>query len=117
MNFNKPMIDLVREIRRKVPADDKPGIKLANPDLLSDLIPLYHASSNTVLKVLIRELFNMAGDPWPETLAEREAPKQRFITKVYRGQREVVAADTGGDEAPKKSRPKRIYRGQVVKDF
>ena len=114
MNFNKSMIDLVREIRRKVPADDKPGIKLANPELLSDLIPLYHASSNTVLKVLIKELFSMAGDPWPEALAEQEAPKQRFITKVYRGQREVIAADDRGDEARAQSKPKRIYRGQVV---
>ncbi|WP_439134871.1 hypothetical protein [Pseudomaricurvus sp.] len=121
MNFNKQMIDLVREIRRRVPSDDKPGIKLANPDLLHELIPIFQFSTDTVTKTLIKELFSVAGDGWPERLVEKsfdvdedeydnEEPKKRYITKTYRGQTELVEVNVSEE----KPQIQRIYRGQLV---
>jgi len=122
VNFNKQMIDLVREIRRRVPSDDKPGIKLANPDLLNELIPIFQLSTDTVTKTLIKELFNVAGDGWPERLVAKSfdvgedqydngEPKKRYITKTYRGQTELVEVKPVTEEKP---RIQRIYRGQLV---
>lgn len=112
MNFDKPMIDLVREIRRRAPSDSKPGIKLANPDLLHELLPIHQNSSDTVTKTLIKELFIMAGGPWPQALEQTQAPQERFITKVYRGQTQLVPSLK--EKQTDTEKPQRIYRGQPV---
>ena len=113
MNFDKPMIDLVREIRRRAPSDSKPSIKLANPELLHELIPIHHTCGDTITKTLIKELFAMAGAPWPEALEEpKVVDTQRYITKVYRGQTQLIPVDDEDHNEPAK--PVRIYRGHVV---
>jgi hypothetical protein len=112
MNFDKPMIDLVREIRRRAPSDFKPNIKLANPELLNGLLEIHRSSNDTVTKTLIKELFVMAGSPWPEALKESQAPDESFITKVYRGQTQLVAVPKEKTQKPEK--PQKIYRGQPV---
>lgn len=121
MNFTKSMIDLVREIRRRASATEKPNIKLANPDLFSDLIPWYQSTNDAVVKALIKELFSLAGDSWAEQLKIPDAPTShdensrdvRYVTKVYRGQTQLVevAAKEVSDEPP----AQRMYRGQVVR--
>lgn len=122
MNFNKQMIDLVREIRRRVPSDDKPGIKLANPELLNELIPVFQLSTDTVTKTLIKELFHVAGGEWPDRLVnksfdvdegedENGEPKKKYITKTYRGQTELVEVKPVMEDKPQ---IQRIYRGQLV---
>jgi hypothetical protein len=112
------MIDLISEARRRASSEDKPSIKLANPDVLSELNKIYHNSTDTVLKAIIKETFYLAGGIWPEKiLTEVEedvtAKGPRFITKVYRGQTQLVEVAPEGSMA---NRPKtqRIYRGQVV---
>jgi len=117
MDYTKPMIDIIREIRRRVHADEKPGIKLANPELLFDLVRIYQASKDNVLKALTRELMQMAGEPWPKRLENPVEDKnpQHYSTKVYRGMVQLKESATIGDKSentPK--RPKRMYRGQVV---
>jgi hypothetical protein len=112
MNFDKSMIDLVREIRRRAPAADKPGIKLANPELLHEMLEMYQHCSDIITKTLIKELFSMAGDPWPQTLEVPAEPDVRYITKVYRGQTQLIPVQKEEPEAPRK--PLRVYRGQVV---
>lgn len=123
MNFNKPMIDLVRELRKRAPSDEKPGIKLANPDLLFEMIPWYHGTRDVIVKALIKELFEHAGDNWPQRLntvnhADKEPSGQeagkRYITRVYRGQTQLVevAAEPRPPENPV---TRRVYRGQVVR--
>ncbi len=113
MQFNKEMIDLVREIRKKVPSQEKPGIKLANPELLSHLVSLYATSTDTVLRLLIRELVTLAGQPWLQALKDKTTPEKRFSTKVYRGQTEIVPKPENND-TPIPKKPQRIYRGQVI---
>ena len=86
MQFTKPMIELVYEIRRFAPADLKPAVKLANPELFTELQGFYHLGANAVSKALIKELFHLAGSPWPQRLdAEHAEPPQQSV-RVYRGQ-------------------------------
>ena len=114
MNFDKPMIDLVQEIRRRATSEDKPSIKLANPELLNELIPIYQASNDTILKTLVKELFHKAGNQWPDLLETGTKETQRLISKVYRGQIQVLASEQSMPQDSAKNRPKRMYRGQIV---
>lgn len=120
MNYSKAMIDLISEARRRAPSEDKPSIKLANPDVLLELNNLYHKSTDAVLRAIIKEAFLLAGDPWPEKLAEpeeeveEEAPAPRYITKVYRGQTQLIEVAPEQVMQQEKQPAKKIYRGQVV---
>lgn len=115
MQYTKPMIELVFEIRRRVPADLKPSIKLANPELFEELIEHHRQSRDVITQTLIKELLQLAGPPWSGYLEEREhkhdGPKQ--IAKVYRGQ---VTLEDAPRRGPTENKPKRMYRGQVVED-
>ncbi|MDO3386756.1 hypothetical protein QWI17_12995 [Gilvimarinus sp. SDUM040013] len=115
MQYSKPMIDIILELRRRVPSNLKPGIKLANPDVLNELIAHYPASSDNVSRALIKELLMMAGDDWLirlEKPVQSEGPKPQV--KVYRGQvrlEEAKPAPNPTAQSPKKTR---VYRGQVI---
>lgn len=117
MNYNKAMIDLISEARRRASSEDKPSIKLANPDVLSELNLIFHKSSDSVLKAVIKETFHLAGEGWPEKLIVKAAAEQinqgpRYVTKVYRGQTQLVEVAKKDNSIQKKSQ--RIYRGIVV---
>ena len=119
MNYSKAMIDLISEARRRASSEDKPSIKLANPDVLTELNKIYHKSNDTVLKAVIKETFNLAGEGWPEKLvesvAEDDEPTQgpRYITKVYRGQTQLVEV-AAGEGRHERSKTERVYRGRIV---
>lgn len=119
MNYSKAMIDLISEARRRASSEDKPSIKLANPDVLTELNKIYHGSTDTVLKAIIKETFHLAGEGWPNKLVEqveeesKVADGPRFITKVYRGQTQLIeVAPEGYDD--KKTKTERIYRGRAI---
>lgn len=125
MHLNKIMIDLISEIRRRAPADIKPSIKLANPDVLSEIYLLYIKSKDNVLNALIRETFIEAGEPWSSKLTILENKPQtaedkhqvHYITKVYRGQRQLIEVeDKEHSELDYIKKPQLIYRGQSVID-
>ena len=121
MQYTKAIVDLIQEARRRAPSEDKPSIKLANPDVLFELLRLYQNSSDAIFKALVKEVFHLAGDPWPERLeakpdekkggSENEAP-EGYVVKVYRGQ--TVLERKASKEKQQSSRPKRMYRGQIV---
>ena len=118
MNYSKAMIDLISEARRRAPSDDKPSIKLANPDVLTELNKIYHHSNDTVLRVIIKETFQLAGGHWPEKLAEPIEEEEvtngpRFITKVYRGQTQLIEVAPEGSNTHKE-KTVRMYRGHAV---
>lgn len=131
MQYTKPMVDLVYEIRRRVDAAMKPGVKMANPELLKELADYHHQSKDTITKALIKELLFMAGPPWapllePAQLDNKELPRQ--VVKVYRGQTvleeahqesagaepEVVRSEIINPIAPVVEKPVRMYRGQPI---
>lgn len=122
MNFTKQVIDLVKEIRKRASSDDKPGIKLANPELLEELIPVYQHTTDAVSRALIKELFFLAGEDWPHRLEapaapavpqpENGQPRKTYITKTYRGQTQLVEVIL--PDEPSAPPPQRIYRGRPV---
>ncbi len=117
MQYSKPMIDLVMEVRRRVPSAMKPGIKLANPDVLNELADYYPNSKDTVTRALIKELMQLAGDPWQARLQKPETPEPRGQLKVYRGRASLTEKAPGSAQqpAPERPQPVRMYRGQVVR--
>ncbi len=136
MQYTKPMIDLVYEIRRRVDSDLKPSVKMANPDMLQELADFYFRTKDTIAKTLIKELLHLAGPQWHQlvepinTEEHHEIPKQ--VVKVYRGQ--TVLTDTPSaphntspntteaqrsellvkDLPPAAPKPVRMYRGHPV---
>ena len=120
MIYSKALIDLITAARRRVPSKDKPEIKLANPEIFNELIRIYHASSDSVLKALIKEACQVAGDHWPEKLAnpvEHDASndQHKYVSKLYRGISNVINTLPEKKSKPKTG-PQRIYRGQVISD-
>lgn len=112
MQYSKPMIDLVYEIRRRVDPATKPGVKMANPEMLQELADYYQRSKDVVTKALIKELLFLAGDEWIEIIEGKTAEIPKQTVKVYRGQVSLVDAPLANTQpAPK---PQRIYRGQIV---
>ncbi|MBB6521939.1 hypothetical protein [Pseudoteredinibacter isoporae] len=106
MRFNKHMIDLLREIRRRVPSHQKPSIKLANPELIDELYIAYEQSRDSICQLLIREFIEQnrsLGEPLREDRNTRHVtiPQLSGATKVE-------------PENQKAERPKRVYRGQIV---
>jgi hypothetical protein len=120
MQFTKPMIDLVYEIRKHVHSDLKPQVKLANPELMPLLIDSYQESScDTITKALIKELMSLAGEDWmarimapSDNAGKTSAPKRSMFS--YRG---LVRHEDGPNDSTssvKSAKPVRIYRGRVV---
>jgi hypothetical protein len=108
------MIDLVYEIRRRVDSTMKPSVKMANPELLSELANYHLSARDTVCKTLIKELLFLAGGSWAQLLnsPQGEAPKPaKQLVKVYRGQTQLIDAPTIVSAPPK---PQRMYRGHPV---
>src|SRR5690606_18353291 len=120
--YSKPMIDLVYEIRRRVDGELKPGIKLANPDMLQELAEFYHRCKDTVTRLLIKELLTPAGETWLAQIDNsiKNAPPSKQLSKVYRGHvslSDSPTASTAPEETFSQNTPKkqvRIYRGQVI---
>ena len=114
MQYSRPMIELVYEIRRRVHADLKPGIKLSNPELFNELTDIYHRISCTVTRTLIKELFALAGDPWDTLLENNQKNAAKQVTKMYRGQVSLEDAPRDDKAGEQKKKPVRIYRGQII---
>ena len=120
MQYTRPMIDLVYEIRRRVDTGLKPGIKLANPDMLKELADYYLQTRDTVSKVLIKELLTQAGDEWLELISPTKSSDtpsiNRPLVKVYRGQTMLVESRAVPSEQQRVTgdRPLRMYRGAPV---
>ncbi|AJQ92341.1 hypothetical protein [Gynuella sunshinyii] len=112
MLYSKPMIELVYEIRRRVPSHLKPDIKLANPDLLDELLLYYQKDADTIVKALIKELMQLAGDPWTDLLTSQESSSDQYVTKTYRGALMLEPRKAGTEEKSRSSR--KMYRGQMV---
>ena len=129
MQYTKPMIELVYEIRRRVDAETKPSVKMANPDMLKELAEFHHRTKDTITKTLIKELLFLAGEEWLELLnpplLTEPVPLHKQVVKIYRGQTILVDAHeaiTANDvinpelltAAAPAMKPVRMYRGHPV---
>ncbi|MCJ8314022.1 MAG: hypothetical protein HRU38_17840 [Saccharospirillaceae bacterium] len=117
MLYTKPMIELVMQIRKWMPSELKPDVKLANPNLFNVLAQHYHNNCEVITKALIKELFSLAGGNWPVLLQTQAAVKPKSRIKVYRGQ--TTLEDKPAELTLNKNtanKPKRMYRGVVIQD-
>lgn len=110
MRFNKHMIDLVREIRRRVPSHQKPSIKLANPELIDELNLAFEQSKDTICKLLIREFVEQNRELDEPLLDTSESIKPKVSVDSLESNKD---SDKRG-LTPNSTRPKRVYRGQVI---
>ncbi|WP_179957591.1 hypothetical protein [Exilibacterium tricleocarpae] len=115
MQYTRPMIELVYELRRRVHADLKPSIKLSNPELFDELTTHFHATKCPITRALTKELFSLAGDPWTTLLEKNEKHASKQVAKVYRGQASLEDAPDRSDSGQTRQKPVKIYRGQVVR--
>ena len=114
MQYTKPMVDLVYEIRRRVDSTMKPSVKMANPELLTELGIYHQNTKDTICKTLIKELLFLAGGDWAELLnspQDETSTLVKQLVKVYRGQTQLIDAPTITAAPPK---PQRMYRGHPV---
>ncbi|WP_196160044.1 hypothetical protein [Reinekea sp. G2M2-21] len=113
MNFTKAMIDLAKEIRRRAESDDKPSIKMANPELFSELAIIYQRTNDAVMKALIKEICQLADSPVLDAQHESEQ-NEKHSQLVYRGQVRNIPKPIEPTESDPHQKPRKIYRGQVV---
>lgn len=121
MQYTKPMIDQVFQIRKTVPDHLRAQIKLANPQLLDILADLYRDLHDKLLREHIKKLMSMAGPSW---LSQLENPtllsRPHHNQQVYRGQvrqqEETPKAEANIPSKPTVAPKEKIviYRGQVV---
>jgi hypothetical protein len=117
------MIDLVYEIRRRVDAELKPSVKMANPEMLKELADYYLRAKDTISKALIKELLSQAGEEWLALLNTVKPVEihglNKQVVKVYRGQTILVEApihntETMSASAAVPQKAMRMYRGHPV---
>lgn len=126
MQYNKAMIDLVNRLRRAAPPEEVHRVKLANPELMRDLIAIA-GRGDDLFRSLVAQLCELAGPPWPSRFhGEEETPAEKPKKKrsmFYRGQEMPESAaegtpqksDSSGSKE-KSKKIKRVYRGQVIYD-
>ena len=68
MYFSQQMIEHTIAIRRQVPAEFKPRVKLTSETLFEDLLEYYYEDCPTRVRPLIKALFEAAGDPWASAI-------------------------------------------------
>jgi hypothetical protein len=116
MQYTKPMIDQVFQIRKAAPDHLRAQIKLANPELLDVLADIYRSLQDKLLRELIQQLMSMAGPAWL-ALLESPAPESRpnHSQQIYRGQVRPAAQVPAAKIAAAPTHHKHvIYRGQLV---
>jgi len=116
------MIELIMQVRKWVPSELKPDVKLANPNLFNVLALYYHGEDSTIVtQALIKELFTLAGDEFQKLLTAKSTSMPESVIKVYRGQTQLEeskaqvnqeqAKDKGTYQSIKKTR---YYRGVPI---
>ncbi|MGV6818130.1 MAG: hypothetical protein ACWA44_12775 [Thiotrichales bacterium] len=120
MQHTKSTIDLVNRLRRSAPKAYAHKVKLANEQLLEDLIGMKDDADDLFLD-LLAQLCEYAGSPWPERLKGEVARPDSSDSRramFYRGQRredgEAPATEQNNLAGKRKTKIKRVYRGQVI---
>lgn len=116
MKIDRYMVNLFFEIRRNLPLALQDGMTISNPNVGDQMVKLYRTTKDDNIKLLITVFLKRAGEEWHSKIAQKkrlyrgaevlEAPRPEKTTK--RTTKEIASAEA------KKSKPKRIYRGQVI---
>jgi hypothetical protein len=113
MQYSKAMIKLVYQIRKHVPDNLKPAIKLANPALFH-VLQSHHARGSNVARGLINELFTLAGSNWSAQLDPVNKCLEQPPVKVYRGQVLSIEPPAPNTQNRVRTRDDLMYRGRKI---
>lgn len=106
------MVNLFFEIKRNIPIHHQTGMTISNPDIGSVMTSLYRETNDQNIKLLTRIFLERAGESWLKEADKNASPAAKVISKVTKQR-----LPKQSNSAPhKKTKPKRIYRGQVVDD-
>lgn len=113
LELDKASYDLIRELRRSLPDDEKSKIRLADPELLQELVALHQRCKDSGRQGLIEQILTQAGASLPEKV--QPPASKKTVKGMYRGQPVLVESRNPAPPGAKPTvRAKRIYRGQVI---
>lgn len=108
--LSRDLVRLMLMMRRMVKEEFSVTIQLSDPEAAHELLAFADRSRNTLLRQMARELETHGSSPMSEAADSHAAP----TSSRYRGA-VVPSGDTGtASGSPVASRPKRVYRGQVI---
>ena len=105
MQYNRKLINLVFDIKRTLPDEQKDEFKVSAPDLLDRVVDIYHNTRDAATRDLSKRFLELAGHEVPENKP-----------RTYRGM--VMAEEQkprkSESESGETSRPVKMYRGRIV---
>ncbi len=109
-NLTKDMIDIMQQLRKRLRSEFGVELKLSQPDIVQNILELVNKSHDQRTLLLFADLEDMMGI---QLMARSETVEnsQASAKRMYRGQ---AIPDSGSPAMAADTRPKRIYRGQVV---
>ncbi len=113
MNIDRYMVNLFFEIKRNVPHSQQAGLKISDPDIGSVMTSLYRETRDENIKLLAGIFLERAGENW---LSEADKPKALSRIMKRLSKEPSVEPSSAATTSVKQSKPKRIYRGQIIED-
>ena len=95
--YSRVMIELIHEIRHRMPLELRPGVRFSNPEILGNMAKFYHSTDDDVAQLMIEKLLIEAGGDWPKLLISTDKKKgvsseEPRLIRIYRGQVSIVDA-------------------------
>lgn len=70
--YSKKMLDMMLNIRKALPAEERSAIKLSTPNILDAFVRYYHTTGDGIVRALIVELMIEAGEEWYKKILLQE---------------------------------------------
>lgn len=113
MHIDRYMVNLFFEIRRNLPHDLQRDLKISDVSLEQKLIVLHKNTQDESIKTLIEVFLERAGDGF----LEKVLPKKDLLRRnLFAPSKANAPKEQKMNSKPKKSKPKRMYRGVLVDD-
>ena len=107
-NLSKDMIDIMQQLRKRLRSEFGVELKLSQADIVQNILQYVSQSHDQRTQLLFADLEDMMGIELMDRSSEVIEEKPVTSKRMYRGQ------PIPDEPARVASRPKRIYRGQVV---
>ena len=110
MNIDRDMVNLFFEIKRSIPREKQIEMRISNPRIGEIITSIYCKTNDENIKLLTRIFLQRAGDDWLENADRIAAPSRSLIQKMPHSPNNVRSS------SKPRSKPIRIYRGQIIED-
>jgi len=107
-NLSKDMIDIMQQLRKRLRSEFGVELKLSQADIVQNILEYVSKSHDQRTQLLFADLEDMMGLELMKR-SEPEVEDKPASKRMYRGQPIPDEPARSSD-----SRPKRVYRGQIV---